>query len=288
MPETRPPLTVDEALRRASGRLTESDSARLDAELLLMHVLGVGRTWLYTWGDRPLDADAQDRFDALLARREAGWPVAYLVGRREFWGLELDTTAATLIPRPDTERLVEAALASAPRQAGALLDLGTGTGAVALAFACERPGWRVSAVDDSADAVALAAANAERLGLEVEVMISDWFSALAGRRFDVIVSNPPYIADDDPHLTRGDVRFEPRSALVADADGFAALETLVIGARTHLNVGGWLWLEHGFEQGATLRRRLEHHGYRDVATFEDLGGRERVTGGRWDGEPQKR
>ncbi|WP_110687619.1 peptide chain release factor N(5)-glutamine methyltransferase [Salinicola aestuarinus] len=274
-------MTVDEALRHAASRLSESPSPRLDAEVLLMHVLDVGRTWLYTWGDRHLEAGAEGRFEALLARRQAGWPVAYLVGRREFWGLMLDTTAATLIPRPDTERLVEAALASAAQPTGALLDLGTGTGAIALAFASERAGWRVSGVDFSAEAAALAAANAERLGLDVEILVSDWFSAVAGRRFDVIVSNPPYIADDDPHLERGDVRFEPRSALVAEAGGFAALDTIIDGARSYLNAGGWLWLEHGFEQGENLRRRFEHYGYHEIATLEDLGGRDRVTGARW-------
>lgn len=275
-------MTVDQALRDAAERLSASDTSRLDAEVLLAWVCQVDRTWLYTWGDRRLSADQSSRFGELVARREQGWPVSYLTGYREFWGLELSTAPSTLIPRPDTERLVEAALAVAGAGPGALLDLGTGTGAVALAFASERPQWRVIGVDLLPEAVALAQANAERLGIaNAEFLRGDWFAGLDGRRFEVIVSNPPYIADDDPHLARGDLRFEPRSALVASAQGMAALELLVDRAPRYLQAGGWLWLEHGFEQAAAVRERLGWAGFAKVESHRDLGGRERVSGGQW-------
>lgn len=275
-------MTLDQALRLGAQRLQSSPSPRLDAEVLLMHVLGVDRTWLYTWGDRILEDRHRLAFEALLADRALGRPVAHLVGRREFWGLELDTSNATLIPRPDTERLVEAALDSSACEHGSLLDLGTGTGAVALAFASERPGWRVTGTDLSPKAVELARGNATRLIIaNAEFLVSDWFAALGDCCYTVIVSNPPYIAEGDPHLSRGDVRFEPVSALVADDHGFAALEVIIEAAPAHLIAGGWLWLEHGFEQAAGVRERLERRGFVDVATLADLGGRERVTGARW-------
>ena len=282
-------VRLDALLRQAAARLAEAGSptARLDAEVLLCHVLGVDRTWLYTWGDRTAEAAAIAHFDALLARRGAGEPVAYLTGEREFWGLCLATESSTLIPRPDTETLVEAALEKAALAPGRLLDLGTGTGAIALALASERPGWAVLGVDLRAEAVALATRNAERLGItNAEFRQSDWFSALgqegqAGERFDLIVSNPPYLADDDPHLARGDVRFEPVSALVAGEDGLADLHHLVRTARAHLVPGGWLLLEHGAEQGAAVREALVAAGYRGVASRRDLAGHERVSLGGW-------
>ncbi|WFF42698.1 peptide chain release factor N(5)-glutamine methyltransferase [Salinicola endophyticus] len=275
-------MTADEALRQAAQRLSASPSARLDAEVLLMHAHGVDRTWLYTWGDRELPAASTMRFEALVERRAAGWPVAYLTGRREFWGLELDTSPATLIPRPDTERLVEAALEVAMAAQGALLDLGTGTGAIALAFASERPDWRVLGADVEPQAVALASANAARLGLNnARFVTSDWFDALAGERFAIIVSNPPYIDADDPHLGRDDVRFEPRRALVAADAGLADLRALVASAPDHLEPGGWLWLEHGHTQAGAVRALLSAAGYGEITSLTDLGGHERVSGGRW-------
>ncbi|WP_110689340.1 peptide chain release factor N(5)-glutamine methyltransferase [Salinicola endophyticus] len=275
-------MTADEALRQAAQRLSASPSARLDAEVLLMHAHGVDRTWLYTWGDRELPAASKMRFEALVERRAAGWPVAYLTGRREFWGLELDTSPATLIPRPDTERLVEAALEVATAAQGALLDLGTGTGAIALAFASERPDWRVLGADVEPQAVALASANAASLGLNnARFVTSDWFDALAGERFAIIVSNPPYIDADDPHLGRDDVRFEPRRALVAADAGLADLRALVASAPDHLEPGGWLWLEHGYTQAGAVRALLSAAGYGEITSLTDLGGHERVSGGRW-------
>ncbi|MFC3283538.1 peptide chain release factor N(5)-glutamine methyltransferase [Litchfieldella rifensis] len=276
-------MHLEALLRRAARRLDEAGSptARLDAEMLLCHVLGVERSWLYTWGDRNAEPLARARFEALIAARAAGQPIAYLIGEREFWGLRLVTTPVTLIPRPDTETLVEAALARATGERGRMLDLGTGTGAIALAFASERPGWRVLGVDRELAAVALAAENAARLMIDnAHFRVSDWFSELAGERFDLVVSNPPYLADDDPHLGQGDVRFEPRSALVAAEAGLADLQDLVRQARAHLTPGGWLMLEHGVTQGGDVRRVMGMQGYTDVATLEDLGGRERVSLGR--------
>jgi release factor glutamine methyltransferase len=280
-------VRLDALLARAAARLQAAGSptARLDAEVLLCHVLGVDRTWLYTWGDRPAPTLERARFEALVAARAAGWPVAYLTGEREFWGLRLATAPSTLIPRPDTETLVEAALERAVSAVGRLLDLGTGSGAIALAFASERPGWRVLGVDIRPEAVALARRNAERHRLgNAAFRQSDWFSALgegeAAERFALIVSNPPYLGDDDPHLVRGDVRFEPRSALVAGEGGLADLRRLVDQARGHLLPGGWLLLEHGAEQGAAVREALMAAGYGEVASRRDLGGHERVSLGR--------
>ncbi|MBH8579813.1 peptide chain release factor N(5)-glutamine methyltransferase [Bisbaumannia pacifica] len=280
-------MTLDALLVRAARRLAESGSPspRLDAEVLLCHVLGVERTWLYTWGDRQAPTLERARFEALVAARAQGRPVAYLTGEREFWGLRLSTSEATLIPRPDTETLVEAALARAAAPRGRLLDLGTGTGAIALAFASERPGWAVLGLDLAPEAVRLARHNAARLGItNAEFRLSDWFAALAeesaDERFALIVANPPYIAADDPHLGQGDVRFEPASALVADDQGLADLHHLVAGARRHLEPGGWLLLEHGFDQGAAVRRALSEAGYAEVASLADLAGHERLSLGR--------
>ncbi|QTF94404.1 peptide chain release factor N(5)-glutamine methyltransferase [Halomonas sp. BM-2019] len=280
-------MCLDALLVAAAARLTAagSPSARLDAEVLLCHVLGVDRTWLYTWGDRAAEPAVIERFETLLARREAGEPVAYLTGEREFWGLRLATEPSTLIPRPDTETLVAAALEQATAATGRLLDLGTGTGAIALAFASERPEWTVLGVDLRPEAVALARRNAARLGITNAAFCqSDWFSVLAtAERFALIVSNPPYLADDDPHLARGDVRFEPVTALVAGDDGLADLNYLVRTARGHLAASGWLLLEHGAEQGAAVRQALAEAGYQEVASRRDLAGHERVTLGAWPG-----
>lgn len=276
-------MRLDALLLNATRRLemAGSPSARLDAEVLLCHVLGVDRSWLYTWGDREAERFAWARYEALIAARAEGQPVAYLTGEREFWGLRLATSPTTLIPRPDTETLVAVALGQAEASCGRLLDLGTGTGAIALAFASERPGWEVLGVDRESAAVMLAADNAARLHIDnAHFLVSDWFAALAGECFALIVANPPYIADDDPHLGQGDVRFEPRSALVAKEAGLADLMVLVRQATRHLESGGWLLLEHGFEQGCAVRDAMHDAGYLEVVTRRDLGGRERVTMGR--------
>lgn len=276
-------VRLDELLSRARLRLERagSPSARLDAEVLMGHVLGVERTWLYTWGDSEVALLARARFEALVAARATGRPVAHLTGEREFWGLALATSPSTLIPRPDTETLVEAALDLAAGEGGRLLDLGTGTGAIALAFASDRPGWQVFGVDRQPEAVALARHNAARLGIaNADFRESDWFAGLAGETFDLVVANPPYIAVGDPHLSKGDVRFEPRTALVAAEGGLADLRHLVGTAGRHLVPGGWLLLEHGHTQAAAVRHALLVAGYQAVATLRDLAGHERVSVGR--------
>lgn len=274
-------MRVREALADAAAALAPvSPTARLDADVLLQHVLGRDRAWLRTHDDAALEAAAQARFAALLARRRRGEPVAYLTGRRGFWSLELDVSPATLIPRPETELLVEWALELLPRPAAAaVLDLGTGSGAIALAVKQERPACTVTGVDASPEALALARHNGARLGLAVHWQHSDWFAALAGQRFALVLANPPYIAEDDPHLTQGDLCFEPRQALVAGEQGLAALRQIAAQAPVHLEPGGWLLLEHGHDQGAAVRALLTQQGFAQVATRRDLGGRERVTGG---------
>lgn len=275
-------MIIDDALRAATARLAFSPTPHLDAEVLLAHICTKDRTWLYTWSDRSLTPEQLGGFETLLDRRVEGWPVAYLTGTREFWGLALKTTPATLIPRPDTERLVEIAIESAATSGGELLDLGTGSGAIALAFASELRSWQVTGVDLARDAVDLALANADNLGIaNVQFLQSDWFSALADRQFDIIVSNPPYIDAADPHLTRDDVRFEPRSALVAADQGLSDLMALVNQAPAYLKPSGWLWVEHGFEQAATVRDILSRRGFANVASRHDLAGHERVSGGQW-------
>jgi release factor glutamine methyltransferase len=266
---------IEASLRSASARVDSRD-----AELLLAHVLGKPRSWLFAHGDEVLASDEMERFDALIARCAAGEPVAYLVGRRGFWKFELAVDAATLIPRPETELLVELALARLPGDASPrITDLGTGSGAIALALAHERPRGHVIATDASADALAVARANAQALGLaNIEFRHGDWFAPLSGERFDLIASNPPYIADGDPHLQ--DLRFEPASALASGADGLDAIRVIARDAPAHLVPGGWLLLEHGWEQGAAVRALLSSAGFLQVSTEHDLEGRDRVTLGR--------
>jgi len=269
-------------LRQATGELSESESPKRDAEILLEYVTGKARTYLLAFGETELTAEQEAQLAALLARRKTGEPVAHLVGEREFWSLPLFVSAATLIPRPDTECLVEQALARLPAEACRILDLGTGTGAIALALATERPDSAVTAVDVMPDAVALAQRNVERLGVaNVTVLQSSWFSALEKQTFGMIVSNPPYIDEQDPHLTQGDVRFEPLTALVAANDGLADLDHIVTTSRQHLRPGGWLLVEHGWTQGEAVRALFTQAGYAAVETCRDYGGNERLTLGQW-------
>ncbi len=270
--------TVRELLR--SGDDLPGDSARRDAEILLGHCLGQSRSWLYTWPEREIPASEADCYRQLLARRRDGQPVAYLVGQREFWSLPLQVNQHTLIPRPETETLVSWALELALPADARVLDLGTGSGAIALALASERPGWRVTGVDASEEALAVARRNAFELGLErVDFKCSDWYQGLAGQGFNLLVTNPPYVDPVDPHLEQGDVRFEPRSALVAEQGGLADLAQLVTAAPAHLHPGGWLLLEHGFSQGEAVRGLLRRAGFDQVATRTDLAGAERISGG---------
>ncbi|WP_341707477.1 peptide chain release factor N(5)-glutamine methyltransferase [Halopseudomonas sp.] len=268
----------------ASAELSDSDTARLDAELLLCHAIGKPRTYLRTWPERQPDVEQVRHFQALLSQRRSGVPVAYLLGEQGFWSLQLEVSEATLIPRPDTERLVEVALELGPQGAAEVLDLGTGTGAIALALAVERPQWQLTGVDRVTDAVALAAHNAARLQIgNAHFEQSDWFGALADRRFNLIVSNPPYIAESDPHLQQGDVRFEPGSALVSGVDGLDDIRTLVQQAPTHLQQAGWLLFEHGWQQADAVAVLLREQGFEQVQSWRDLGGQLRVTGGQWRG-----
>lgn len=269
--------TVRELVAAASAR--GDAESRHEAELLLGHALDRPRAWLYAHADDIVDADAKIRFEALAAARARGEPVAYLIGRRAFWTFELAVTPAVLIPRADTERLVELALERIPVDADcAVADLGTGSGAIALAIASERPRARVVATDASDAALAVAQANARRLDLaNVEFARGDWCAALGTRRFDVIVSNPPYIAAGDPHLDEGDLRFEPSSALASGIDGLDAIRLIAAQARAHLEPGGWLLVEHGHDQGDAVRGVFDAKGYTDIATARDLEDRERVT-----------
>jgi len=272
--------TLANAIRDAADRLA-SDEARLEAELLLAHALDRPRSWFYAHSGDMLEPHDSEAFEELLRRRDRGEPVAQITGRRGFWSLELLVTPDTLIPRPETELLVELALERLPRTEPRLvLDMGTGTGAVALAIASERPLADVTASDASAAALAVARDNAADAGLPITLLPSDWYQALAGRRFDLVVSNPPYIAEADPHLRQGDLRFEPKSALVSGADGLDAIREIARGARDHLKPGGWLLVEHGHDQGAAVRALFMAAGLAAVATERDLEQRERVTLGR--------
>ncbi len=270
-------------VRLATARLVNSDSPRRDAEILLGLVTGRSRTYLLAFGETRLTETQQDELERLLARRERGEPVAYLTGQREFWSLPLAVSPATLIPRPDSECLVEQSLARLPAEPCRILDLGTGTGAIALALASERPDAAVMALDLIPQAVALARRNAQNLAIDnVSVLQSDWFSALTpGQRFDLIVSNPPYIDEEDPHLSQGDVRYEPKSALVAANKGLADLQLLVNEARRWLQPGGWLLLEHGWRQGEAVREMFNGAGYSQVETHRDYGDNERLTAGQF-------
>ncbi|MES0264632.1 peptide chain release factor N(5)-glutamine methyltransferase [Citrobacter sedlakii] len=269
-------------LREAISQLQESDSPRRDAEILLEYVTGKGRTWILAFGETELTDAQRQQLAALLARRRRGEPIAHLIGEREFWSLPLFVSPATLIPRPDTECLVEQALARLPAASCRILDLGTGTGAIALALASERPDCDVTAVDRMPEAVALAQRNATRHAItNVRILQSDWFSALAGNRFEMIVSNPPYIDELDPHLSQGDVRFEPLTALVAGDHGMADIKHIIERARAVLMPEGMLLLEHGWQQGTAVRDAFVRAGYHDVETCRDYGDNERVTLGRW-------
>ena len=275
-------MTFRQWLTQAIARLGASDSPRRDAEILLGHVTGKARTWILAFDETVLTAEQLAELEALLARRLNGEPVAHMVGQREFWSLPLFVSPATLIPRPDTECLVEQALVRLPQTACRILDLGTGTGAIALALASERADCKVTAVDFMPDAAALAARNAAHLALNnVTVLQSDWFSALKGQRFAMIVSNPPYIDETDPHLAEGDVRFEPRTALVAADQGLADLAHIIREGRQYLLPNAYMLLEHGWKQGEAVRALFNEAGYLDVETCRDYGDNERLTLGRW-------
>jgi release factor glutamine methyltransferase len=267
-------------LKHAIATLCGGDSPKRDAEILLSFVTGKSRSWLMAFDETLLNDQQLTQLDALLLRRAQGEPIAHLIGEREFWSLPLRVNDATLIPRPDTEILVEQALVRLPATPSRILDLGTGTGAIALAIASERPDSQVVGVDRIEAAVALAQLNAEQLGLSnASFLLSHWFRDLSPSRFDLIVSNPPYIDANDIHLGQGDVRFEPRSALVAEEAGLADLRTLIEQAPHWIVAGGWLLLEHGWQQEHAVRQLMIENGYQAVATANDYGGNPRVTFG---------
>lgn len=253
---------------------------RADATILLGHVLDMTRAGLATHPEREVDEDAAARYRALAARRRRGEPVAYLVGSREFYGCDLEVTPAVLIPRPETELLVDLAVECLGERPARVLDLGSGSGAIAIAVARECPRAEVWAVDRSVDALAVARANAARNAVQVRFIESDWFAGLTGERFDLVLANPPYVAEDDPHLARGDLRFEPLAALACGSDGLDAIRAIVQTAPPHLVPGGVLALEHGFDQAGAVRQLLHERGLVGIETRRDLQGHERMTWGR--------
>lgn len=273
-------LSLEQAANNLAASAGDADAARRDAQVLLGHALGVSRAWLSAHRDDFLAAPVAAQFETLLAQRQAGVPVAYLVGAREFYGRRFRVTPDVLIPRPETELLVEEALAHLPRSAQSpVLDLGTGSGCIAVTIACERPTVRVTAVDASVAALEVARGNAGAFGASVEFIESDWFARLAGRRFDLIVANPPYIAAGDPHLARGDLRFEPTAALAAGADGMDAIRRIVADATGCLQQGGWLLFEHGYDQAPACKDLLLREGFTSLLSRADLAGLPRLAGG---------
>lgn len=270
-----------EALSWGQQRLTQSDSAALDCRVLLCYVLEKPDSYLYTWPDKTLTEQQWQAYQALLAERGKGVPVAHLTGEREFWSLPLSVNSSTLIPRPDTEVLVEQALQLAT--AGChILDLGTGTGAIALALASELPQASVIGIDKQAEAVALAQHNQTKCAIaNAQFLQSDWFAAVGERKFDIIVSNPPYIDAQDPHLDQGDVRFEPLSALVAPEQGLADIRHISEQARQYFNGQGYLLFEHGYQQAEAVQQVLTELGYQACRTIQDYAGNDRVTIAKW-------
>jgi release factor glutamine methyltransferase len=270
------------------SRLASSAGAtpELDAELLLARALAAPRARLRSHPEEIPPREAARRFFELIERPASGEPIAYILGRKAFWTLELDVGPAVLVPRPETELLIERALALDPEPHARVADLGTGSGAIALALASARPGWQVTATDVSAEALAVARANAVRLGLSrVQLLQGDWFDCLAGRSFDLLLSNPPYVAVDDPALAQPELTHEPRLALVAAEGGFAALRRIIHTAPAHLEPGGWLLLEHGATQSAAVAGELVARGFAQVRSHRDLAGCERMTEGQWPTHP---
>ncbi len=278
---------IKTCLLRAAQLQDVSDSARLDVELLLAHVFDKDRSYFFSWPEKALTSTQLATFEQFFARRLRGEPIAHILGEREFWSLSLQVNASTLIPRPDTELLVEIALELFPQQSIRALDLGTGTGAIALALASEKPLWHLLALDQSQAACELAESNRKMLAIDnVQVLQSNWFAALkapalSAKRFDLIVSNPPYIDKDDHHLSEGDVSFEPLSALVADDAGLADIKHITAAAIDFINLGGYLLFEHGYNQAAAVRRILMAAGFANVKSEKDLNGNDRATLGRW-------
>lgn len=273
---SEPSLTCEALLKTAADQIG-GDSPRLDAELLLSHVTGLGRTSFRAWPEREVPTEQAEPFMNLVAQRASGQPIAYLLGEQEFWSLPLKVSSSTLIPRPDTECVVEAALSLELPANARVLDLGTGTGAIALALASEQSGWQILASDRVEQAVALARENSQQLGLSITVVQSHWFDQIPAGTFDLLISNPPYIPASDRHLKEGDVRFEPESALVAGEDGLDDIRLLVTEGLDWLNPNGWMLLEHGYDQGEAVRDLFAKAGWRNIETRKDYGGNDRMT-----------
>ena len=282
-------MRIDEALKWAVALLEGGESPSVDAKVLLANTLNVNQTYLFTWFDKILDSDTLNRFQKAVERRRLGEPVAYIIGERDFWTLKLATSSHTLIPRPDTEVLVEQVLQRIPKDvvsesssSFSICDLGTGTGAIALALASELPQIHVTGVDFKSQAVALAQQNAVNNGIKnVTFLQSDWFSELKAKQFNIIVTNPPYIEDSSAYLLEGDVRFEPKTALTSGEDGLRDIRHIISVSREHLLAGGLLAFEHGFNQGAAVSELLSKAGFSDIETIQDYGGNDRVTLGRY-------
>lgn len=271
-------LSIAEVLDRSVALIAVSDTPRLDVEVLLCHILQKDRAFLYGWSDQLLSLPQQKCFDALFERRMLGEPIAYLTGLREFWSLPFYVSPATLIPRPETELLVELVLSLSLPESASVLDLGTGSGAIALAIASERAKWKITATDTVLDTVSLAKKNRQQLGFnQVNIFHSHWFSGIGDTLFDAIVSNPPYVDPDAPHLAEGDVRFEPKSALVADDHGLSDLRTIIFSSPNYLRRGGWLLLEHGYDQARAVRGMMLEAGFSNIATHSDLAELDRVS-----------
>lgn len=277
--------TIVEALNFAERQLSPlSDVARLEAEVLLAHVLNVTRVHLHTWPEKILTESQEHAFLDLVASRTQGQPIAYLLGQREFWSLEMVVTPSVLIPRPETELLVECALEQVTAKQAVIADMGTGSGAIAIALAHERREWMLHASDLSAAALEVAQRNAARLNIpNVNFHLGSWCDALPKIKFDAIVSNPPYIAEDDIHLAQGDVRFEPRSALVSAENGLCDIILIIDQAKSYLKSGGFLFLEHGYQQAKKVASIFKKAGYTHVQVKRDLMGIERVTFASWRG-----
>ena len=278
-------MRIDNALTWAAEQLEGGESPSIDAKVMLANILGKSQTYLFTWPDKTLDVAQKAQFEADVAKRKRGEPVAYIIGKRDFWTLSLFTSPDTLIPRPDTEVLVEQVFNWANQQSSASLsicDLGTGTGAIALALASELPEASVTGVDYQEGAVKLATRNAQANSIaNAHFVQSDWFSALAGQTFDIIVSNPPYIEESSPYLNEGDVRFEPKTALTSGTDGLDDIKHIINSAPQYLNKGALLAFEHGFDQGVAVNALLVDAGFVDVKTVKDYGDNDRVTLGQW-------
>ena len=277
-------FTIAKLLRRSSDLELVSESATLEIELLLSHVIKKDRIWLKTWPDFQLKDEQVLFFNQLFDRRLQGEPLAFILGFKGFWTLDYAVNSNTLIPRPETELLVEIALSLELNDNSKVIDLGTGTGAIALALASERPSWQIDATDAVHQALELAEFNRNMFGLtNVNIFYSDWFDSVSRRdsasSYDLIVSNPPYIEQNDPHLQQGDVRFEPSSALVAGLDGLDALRIIIEQAPMHLSPNGWLLVEHGYDQGSSVRRLFDLTGFKQIKTHADLNLQDRITAG---------